>query len=66
MVDNDHLPWQVVVDGEGSVHEAQEANNGRGDEHVRVEAEPCKVQSYLDTEILLDVVQGLVSVNRRN
>lgn len=41
--------------------EADDANDGGGYQHVRVEAEPGKVQGDLDAKVLFDDVERLVS-----
>lgn len=54
-------PPEVVPEHcEAAVREAQQADYGRRDEHVCVEAQPREVQSELDAEVFLHLVYWLV------
>jgi hypothetical protein len=53
-------PERVVEDGEASISEAQQTNNGGGNEHVCVEPQPSEVQRKLDTEVFLNLVYRLI------
>lgn len=46
--------------------EADDPDDRGGYQHVRVEAEPRKVQGHLDAKVLLDQVERLVSANGEN
>lgn len=46
------LPGNVLVDGGASVQEDDDADHGRGDEHLGVDAQPGEVEADLLPEVL--------------
>lgn len=46
------LPWDVLMDGGAPVQEHDDADHGRGDEHLGVHAQPGEVQADLLPEVL--------------
>ena len=51
----------MEVDGADGIQETKEPHDRGGDQHVRVEAEPRKVEGDLDAVVAADVVERLVS-----
>ena len=52
----------VVIDGDEAVNEADDADDGRRDQGVRVEPQPGEVHADLDAKVVFHIVQRLVSV----